>query len=178
MTTNVTEADVWVYHIEVNKLVSRATVSNVLSTDMARVKIELPSEVQLSSAPLSGRFRITCPIENNDLVLDPMATNDIKMNEWIGWVNTAMYDKCPATYDKLDIWNAGGFPHIENGFAFYIRFVGKNGPQTQMKLVSGKDTPLNGHNITTEQRKVVNASNDLFYDVIPFEMLRTYETKP
>lgn len=47
-----------------------------------------------------------------------------------------------------------------------------------MKLVGGKDTPLNGYNITSEQRKVVNASDDLFYDVIPFEMLRTYETKP
>lgn len=128
MTTNVTEADVWVYHIEVNKLVSRATVSNVLSTAPANVKVELPPEVQLSSEPLTGRFRFTCPIENNDVVLDPLTTNDIKRDEWIGWVNTAVYNKCPATFDKLDIWNAGGFPHRENGFAFYIRFVGKNGP--------------------------------------------------
>jgi hypothetical protein len=47
-----------------------------------------------------------------------------------------------------------------------------------MRIISGEETPLGGENIVYNQTKVVNASTNLFYDVVPFEMLRTYETEP
>lgn len=45
-------------------------------------------------------------------------------------------------------------------------------------MMSGETTPLEGDNIVFNQTKVLNASENLFYDVVPFEMLRTYETEP
>lgn len=89
-----------------------------------------------------------------------------------------MFRACPGTYDKLEIWNAGKFPYVQNGLSFYIRFIGSNGPKTQMRIVSGTDTPLTGTNITYNQSKPVPASTNLFYEAIPFEFLRTYETQP
>jgi hypothetical protein len=48
-----------------------------------------------------------------------------------------------------------------------------------MRIISGVDTPLTGNNLVTNASKYINASNDIiFYDAIPFEMLRTYETDP
>lgn len=88
-TTNVTLATSYVYHVVTRKLISTVSVSKVLvaaQQTQATVSVELPSDVQLSSAPLSGKFRITCPLENNDLVEEPIATADIKMNEWDRWI--------------------------------------------------------------------------------------------
>lgn len=65
----------------------------------------------MSSAPLSGKFRIACPIEGNDVVAEPLTTNDIKLDEWYRWIMNAVYHKCPETYDKLDIWDSGKFPY-------------------------------------------------------------------
>lgn len=48
-----------------------------------------------------------------------------------------------------------------------------------MRIISGVDTPLTGNNLVTNASKYINASNDIiFYEAIPFEMLRTYETEP
>jgi hypothetical protein len=48
-----------------------------------------------------------------------------------------------------------------------------------MRIISGVDTPLEGENLVSNNYKYVNASNDIiFYEAIPFEMLRTYETEP
>jgi hypothetical protein len=51
-----------------------------------------------------------------------------------------------------------------------------------MKIVSGVDSPLTGGSpdvpLETNNTKVINASTNLFYEVVPFEMLRTYETQP
>jgi hypothetical protein len=142
------------------------------------VTVDEPSNVQLSSAPLSGKFRIACPIEGNDLVAEPLATDDIKLAEWYRWIMNQVFKKCPNTYDKLEIWDSGHFPYRENGLGFYVRFVGSNGNKTQMRILTGKDTPLGGTNITFNQTKAVEASTNLFYEAIPFEMLRTYETEP
>lgn len=48
-----------------------------------------------------------------------------------------------------------------------------------MRIISGVDTPLTGYNLQTNNSKYIEASNDIiFYEAIPFEMLRTYETEP
>jgi hypothetical protein len=49
----------------------------------------------------------------------------------------------------------------------------------QMRIISGVDTPLGGDKLVSNNYKYVNASDDvIFYEAIPFEMLRTYETEP
>lgn len=67
-TTNVTEATTYVYHITLRKLISGESVAaiKVSKQTKASITVELPSKVQLSSEPLSGKFRITCPFEGND----------------------------------------------------------------------------------------------------------------
>lgn len=48
-----------------------------------------------------------------------------------------------------------------------------------MRIISGVDSPLTGDNLVMNNSKYVNASNDIiFYEAIPFEMLRTYVQAP
>lgn len=48
-----------------------------------------------------------------------------------------------------------------------------------MSIVSGLDSPLLGPAVVSNNSKVVEADkNIIFYEAIPFEMLRTYETNP
>lgn len=53
-----------------------------------------------------------------------------------------------------------------------------------MRIVSGIDTPLTGGNSSEAEpleynhTKIINASDTLYYESVPFEMLRTYETNP
>jgi hypothetical protein len=48
-----------------------------------------------------------------------------------------------------------------------------------MKIISGVDEPLTGANLVSNNTKFIEADQNLiFYEAIPFEMLRTYETKP
>lgn len=54
----------------------------------ATIAVTTPQNLQLSSPPLSGKFRITCPFEGNDLVPDAMAlaTDGINLNENPRWI--------------------------------------------------------------------------------------------
>jgi hypothetical protein len=48
-----------------------------------------------------------------------------------------------------------------------------------MRIISGVDNPLTGDKLVMDNSKYINASNDvIFYEAIPFEMLRTYTTAP
>jgi hypothetical protein len=48
-----------------------------------------------------------------------------------------------------------------------------------MRIISGVDSPLTGANLVSNQTKVFEADNNhIFYEAIPFDMLRTYETAP
>lgn len=119
-------------------------------------------------------------MQGNDLVPDDMAlaTDDIKYNEYWRWIMNAVFKKCPNTYDKLEIWDSGNFRYRENGIGLFVRFVGSNGNKTQMRILSGKDTLLGGVNHSFYSNVTIPASTNLFYEAIPFEMLRTYETEP
>ena len=63
------------------------------------------------------------------------------------------------------------------GVAFFVHFVGYNDDPGQFEIVSDDKQPLK--NVKTfHQETVEKRSTNLFYDPIPFEMLKTYETKP
>jgi len=48
-----------------------------------------------------------------------------------------------------------------------------------MRIISGVDSPLTGENLVWNQTKTIEADNNhIFYEAIPFDMLRTYETSP
>lgn len=56
-----------------------------------------------------------------------------------------------------------------------MRYVGKNEKVGQASIISGVNTVLGG-NTTSKQNVTVPYGKNLFYEPIPFEMLRTYET--
>ena len=45
-------------------------------------------------------------------------------------------------------------------------------------MVDGLDHPVYGTNVTFNQTTVVHKSNNLWYDPVPFELLKTFETVP
>jgi hypothetical protein len=101
----------------------------------------------MSTKPVTGNYRITCPIPGNDQTLQPITTNDIALNTHPRWVKESIFKNCSGLYDKLDVWRHddgryGGPRYPGNGVGFYIRFIGKNGPQVQMRVVDGVDKPL------------------------------------
>jgi hypothetical protein len=84
-----------------------------------------------------------------------------------------MYDKIKV-YDKT----SDAFYRNANGKAFLIDFEGYNADPGQFKIISGVYSPLTGDNIVFTENTTVPYSNNIYYDAIPFEMLRTYESEP
>jgi hypothetical protein len=60
----------------------------------------------------------------------------------------------------------------------YIRHVGTNEKHGTFELVQSETDPLQGDNLTFESNMTQDYSSNLFYDPVPFEFLKTYETKP
>lgn len=82
-------------------------------------------------------------------------------------------------YDKVEVWwDSNNFPYRENGLAFYVRYIGKNEPVGLAYITSGVDSPLTGDNLTAYSNVTKPYGENLFYEAIPFEMLRTIEHEP
>ena len=60
----------------------------------------------------------------------------------------------------------------------YIRYIGKNEAVGLAQIVSGVNTPLGGSNLSYYSNVTIPYGVNLFYEPIPFEMLKTYETEP
>lgn len=58
-----------------------------------------------------------------------------------------------------------------------MRYIGKNEAVGQASIISGVGTILGGNTTSVSTVKIPYGKN-LFYEPIPFEMLKTYETKP
>jgi hypothetical protein len=81
---------------------------------------------------------------------------------------------CDRIYDLVRVFGV----HTNLGRAFLIRFIGINAKPGQFEIVSSENIPLSEGNYTTYSNVTVPFSSNLFYEPIPFEMLRTYETQP
>ena len=144
-TTNATEAESYVYHIIALKHMNGTSSSNiqVIKKTSAVVTVELPSAVETSSQPFSGKFRLTCPGPvNNDVASNPFLSREMKLNESPYWVASLIYFNCSGTYDKLEVWKQNTNPYTENGIGYFIRFVGMPGSNPQMRIVSSDTEPL------------------------------------
>lgn len=175
-TTNQTLGTTHIFHIALTKLINGVSAINTLiaKSTTAIVAVALPDTVQKSSPPVSGKFRIRC-IDGNGYYSD---TDDINYNENARWIQHAVERKCNKMYDKVEIWrDTVKCPYSENCIAFWMRYVGKNEKVGQASIISGVATVLGG-NTTSKQNVTVPYGKNLFYEPIPFEMLRTYETQP
>jgi len=72
----------------------------------------------------------------------------------------------------------GGYPYSDNGRRFWIRFNNKNVRNGQFEIIDSETNPLQAANWTTWANISSPMGRNLFYNPIPFEMLRTVEEKP
>ena len=176
-TLNSTERVLSVYYITLTRLVSTLTASSISvikATTSATIAVDLPSTVQASAPPLTGYYRIKC--------IDPDGyesySDNIYLNSWAGTVKNAISNGCDRLYDLVQVADTGDYSHSNMGKGFIIRFNGLNAQPGQFEIVTSETNPLSTGNFTTYSNRTVEYSSNLFYEPLPFEMLRTYETEP
>ena len=89
-----------------------------------------------------------------------------------------MNNGCDRLYDLTEITSGNDYEYAENGRSWLIRFIGLNADPGQFEIVQSETTPLTGGNLTFFANTTVPYGTNLFYEPIPFEMLRTFETEP
>jgi hypothetical protein len=136
----------------------------------------LPKNVQLSSPPITGSYRIKCFNPDGS----QNTTVDIGMWNSSALINTAIINSCPFYRDKLQIFD--GYSHVvypEDGRDIYIRFIGLNMDIPQFQVISSPDDPLIANKAVLNSTTFIdyNTSN-IFYEPVPFEFLYTNEKSP
>jgi hypothetical protein len=122
ITTVNNDAVTRVYTMQIRKLISTVSSSNILvakTSTAATIKVDLPANVQTSSAPLRGSYKIKC--------IDPEGyesySKEIPYSQWDNWIgHLTMVGGCDRLYDKIEVIEAGGFPYKDNGVKIWIRF--------------------------------------------------------
>jgi len=102
----------------------------------------------------------------------------MKWNTHEIWFDVHIMNNCTGLYDRIETWDAYPYSYKENGRGNYIYFKGINEDPGQFEIVSDWDTPLDGDNITFVSNTTQEYGTNLFYDPVPFEMLKTYDTIP
>lgn len=85
---------------------------------------------------------------------------------------------CDGLIDQVKVVETNDQGSDKNGVTFYLVFEGLYNDPGEFKFVSSEETPLEGEEITINTEIVQPYGTNIFYDPIPFEMLRTYETEP
>ena len=169
-----------VYYITVRKLISGPSVSNILvikTSTTATITVDLPQVVGLSATPLSGSYRIKCVAADGT----ESYSLDIGIGYGENWANNNMHNGCDRIYDLTEMYNGNDFDYLENGRSFILRFIGLNEDPGQFEIVQSETNPLTAGEegtITFFANTTVPYGQNLFFEPIPFEMLRTYETEP
>lgn len=130
--------------------------------------------VQTSAAPLSGKYRVRCVDSQGNVSY----SEEISTRNGANTVKWRIMNNCTGLYDKIDVQDAGEYGYSANGRSYFIRFVGLNEDPGQFTIVPSEAEPLTADNLTISQNTTVPYSSNLFYEPIPFEMLKTYETEP
>lgn len=113
-----------VYNITMNKYINGKSVSNVMVMKMGatgEITFNMPDNVQLSGAPLSGKFQIDCV--NKDGYASASWEFDYDVSAW--HLNHWLMMSCHGLRDKIQIWEDSQYPYYENGRAFRLRYYGK-----------------------------------------------------
>jgi hypothetical protein len=85
---------------------------------------------------------------------------------------------CHQVYDTIDIISLPQYKYFDNGIGLRIRFTGLGYNPGQYSILSGNVTALTGTNLKHKSETIVPFGGNIFYEPIPFEMLKTFETKP
>jgi hypothetical protein len=176
-TTNYTETVSAVYYITLNRLISAASASSITvvkTTTAATITVDTPADVQIGSLPLAGYYRIECNAEG----YAPSYSHNMDLRWGSENINIMMSEGCDQMYDITEVMDVSHYPYNGNGKALMIRFNGINSDPAQFNIVSSETLPLEGTNLTYYSNTTVPYSSNLFYEGIPFDFIRTYETEP
>ena len=178
VTTEAADSVKNVYDLKMTKLIASESVTKIYvakTTTSATISIEYPSEVQLSTAPISGSFVVRC-VDEAGLESSSQA---ISFSEGASVIQERIEQGCAKLYDKITVSDADltTLPYAENGRNISLSFDGLTVDTGQFYIVSDTETPLTG-NVTYFQGTSIPYGQNLWYDPIPFEMLKTYETLP
>lgn len=166
-----------VYTIKTNKLFAKPThtvATLTKTTTTSTLKIEGPSIAGLSSQPLGGNYKIKCKGPDG---VDRL-TDNISYNQPWSWVSELIQRACGHLLDKIYVFEAFDEPYKENGISLLVYHAGFKGDPGTLEMISSDTSPLTGTDITFYSQIVQPHGTNLFYDVIPFEFLKTYETLP
>lgn len=85
---------------------------------------------------------------------------------------------CHQVREAVEVLALKGSVYPANGIGMRLRFVGLDYDPGQYSIVPGNVTALTGVNLQFSGTAVVPYASNIMYEPIPFELLKTYETKP
>lgn len=93
-------------------------------------------------------------------------------------VYNELIEVCPWLRDTVEVWNGRDYTYNVDGVDFIFYFGRFKGVLPQIKIVDSLDVPLVGTNVTIENKVIATNGPNVYYDVLPFEQLYTYNTAP
>lgn len=142
-TESKSDATKFVYNVTTKKLIEGSSLNTVYvskTTTKSTIKVEMPTEVQTSQTPLSGKFRVKC------IDKDGFESYSEAIGYNWGYVTFGLriMNNCTGLYDRIETWDNYTYSYKENGRGNYIHFKGINEDPGQFELVSDWDDPLQG----------------------------------
>lgn len=164
------------YFVVMKKLIDVESAASILvakTTTKATVTVLPPSKVQISGKPFRGKYKIKCTNQKGLISY----TSDINWHDWASTVESKLMYGC-GMYDKIVVEEAYKHSYRHNGRSFYVTFEGLHYDVPLLELMTSDTDPLTPANQTLNVTKIRSYSTNLFYEPVPFEFLKTYETKP
>jgi len=131
------------YEIVCLKLLNTPSIISatvVKTTTAASITVETPDQVQLSSPPLNGKWRIKCIIDDEG---NFQYTEDMRL-DWGAWqIEARIQQDCIGFENKVKVERLHG-NYWQNGIEFLIKFPGVNSDVGQFEAVSSVDDPITG----------------------------------
>ena len=111
------------YTISLDKLITGASTSAievVKTTTTSTVVVSLPADVQLSSTPMSGNFKIKCVYPDGSFMFTPEMPISIAM----GSIEEKIRNTCKGMMYRVEVRDLGLFKSPANGMSLRLRFHG------------------------------------------------------
>lgn len=153
---------------------STSSIIVAKTTTKSSVVAEAPSKVMLSSTPFGGKYKIKCTSKTGAISF----SDEISWHHWSTAVGLRVFWGCSQVNDKIQFTEGGKYVYKQNGVSFFVDFEGLNYDVEKLEIVPVEEYPMLGTNVTFNTTVLRPYGTNLFYEPIPFEMLKTFETKP
>jgi len=165
-----------IYNITLDKYIDGKSLSSMMIMKLGaagNIYYNMPDDVQLSDAPLGGKFQVEC------VNADGYSSNSWEFDYNIGsWhLQHWLQMSCHGLRDKVEVWEDSSFAYPENGRAFRLRYYGKR-DVGQAEIKTADVTPLTGDRLHFYSNTSHPFNSNIFYEPIPFDFLRVYDETP